>query len=587
MKKKPYWLMGLSALSLIYLSSCVDKDYDLSDIDTTAKFVTKNLVVPINLDVITLDQVLDLNDDSEIVKTTDGDGNLVYAIKKEGNFQSEKIEVEPFTILSPHINDTNTNLSLEDLRLLNNVSNNQGGRMAYYPITGNVSQVSFNTNPTHFDESIQQIDHLGVETKYITIIKVEGLSPKAISNCKLTGMKIQYPKGLDVEQGKGTYNPISGVLDLSSETLALDNNGEVKIELGVHGMSYSSENVTANFANHTISYKGDIQILEGDMGIYVDTELPATIKMTVKYTLADIHVDTFTGKVEYQLEDFDIEPIHINNLPDILSQSGTKIDLENPQIYLSMTNPLYQYNIKFQTDLSLTAQREGQSKTYRPDNGAFSTTTAKAADNEFVLSPTKPDYYFEGFTSPQFVPFSGLKTVLSDVGGIPELITVEADDPKMPSQQVADFKLGKQYNGVEGQYAFFAPLQLSDQACIVYSDTIDGWNDKDVDAITIDTLKLSFDATTDVPFEVELTISPINTTGKAITGVKPATAHLAAQAKDEHVNVALNGQITNLDGIILKAKLLNVGNNATLAPNMKLQMKNVRATVTGAYEKEL
>ena len=82
--------------------------------------------------------------------------------------------------------------------------------------------------------------------------------------------------------------------------------------------------------------------------------------------------------------------------------------------------------------------------------------------------------------------------------------------PNMPEQNVKDFLLDDQLGSVEGNYSFYVPLQLSDDSKIVYTDTIDGWNDEDVDAITIQKLIVRFDATTEVPFDVVLTISPIN-----------------------------------------------------------------------------
>ena len=86
MKHFKFMLTGMSALSLLALSSCMDDAYDLSDIDTTARLQVKELTIPLNLDHITLDQIINLDESSEIVKETDANGNLIYAIKKEGTF---------------------------------------------------------------------------------------------------------------------------------------------------------------------------------------------------------------------------------------------------------------------------------------------------------------------------------------------------------------------------------------------------------------------------------------------------------------------------------------------------------------------
>ena len=45
MKHFKFMLTGMSALSLLALSSCMDDAYDLSDIDTTARLQVKELTL--------------------------------------------------------------------------------------------------------------------------------------------------------------------------------------------------------------------------------------------------------------------------------------------------------------------------------------------------------------------------------------------------------------------------------------------------------------------------------------------------------------------------------------------------------------
>lgn len=59
------------AVASMPLTACIDDNYDISDIDTTAEIKVNNLVVPVNLDEITLSNVFDLDDES-VVKEVDG-----------------------------------------------------------------------------------------------------------------------------------------------------------------------------------------------------------------------------------------------------------------------------------------------------------------------------------------------------------------------------------------------------------------------------------------------------------------------------------------------------------------------------------
>ncbi|MDE6836643.1 MAG: hypothetical protein K2J03_06775 [Muribaculaceae bacterium] len=59
--------------ALLLLPGCIDKNYDLSDIDKTTQINVKDLVVPVNVEAIELSNIIKLDDDSQI-KITAIDG---------------------------------------------------------------------------------------------------------------------------------------------------------------------------------------------------------------------------------------------------------------------------------------------------------------------------------------------------------------------------------------------------------------------------------------------------------------------------------------------------------------------------------
>jgi hypothetical protein len=301
--------------------------------------------------------------------------------------------------------------------------------------------------------------------------------------------------------------------------------------------------------------------------------------------------------MEYEVKSFDIAPVRLDNIPDLLNESGTELGIENPQLYLSINNPVDKYGVDFETGFEITSKRTTEEttteKTY-PIDEKIQLTAWSDEDKKhfFVLSPSDPGNgnYLQTFDAvdnhPKWVSYSQMKNMLKGVGGIPTTIEVEAIGPKMPEQRVVDFELGD-LPAVAGKYTFFAPLQLSDNSSIVYTDTLDGWNDKDVDAITIKKLVLGFNVTTETPFEIELTALPIGIDSKPIEGVTVTTARVKALADNQPVEVVIEGNITHLDGLLLKATLVNKGSETVLGPEMKLYLDNTRATITGYYEKEL
>lgn len=192
--------MGLSAAVLLTAaSSCVDNAYDLSDIDTTSRFNAKDLVIPMNIDQITLDQVLDLDDDSE-VKTIVQNGKKIYAVQKDGTFKSDPIKVSAFTTTKPTINPITSTLDLVHLPGLPSVTIPEGTVLPEVEVTGyydiSCSPTSFRSDADNVDKSIKSIGYLGVETKISNEIKVVGFSADEMKNIKIEGLVVQYPKAL-------------------------------------------------------------------------------------------------------------------------------------------------------------------------------------------------------------------------------------------------------------------------------------------------------------------------------------------------------------------------------------------------------
>ena len=59
MKKSYSILLFLAALWLH--TACTDSDYDLSDINTTSRFALNGLTLPLNIDPVQLDLMLDMH----------------------------------------------------------------------------------------------------------------------------------------------------------------------------------------------------------------------------------------------------------------------------------------------------------------------------------------------------------------------------------------------------------------------------------------------------------------------------------------------------------------------------------------------
>lgn len=586
MKIKHYWLLGLSTAVLLATSSCVDNAYDLSDIDTNVRLQVKELVFPMNIEAANLDQVLDLDDDSEVKKIQLQDGSFIYAVEKGGSFDSDPIHITKFNATGPDVTPVTSTLDLTDLREAAGYL--PGGVVAYYSISSTPTTVT--SEASGIDESIVSIDRLDVSTRIVTKLNVIGLNAEALSGMKIEGLKMKYPKGLVATTDKGRYNSATGELTFS-EALVPNSNGELTVTMNVTALDASYENIEFNVTQHTFKFEDKIFVQEGRVNIYADKNLPSQVTFKVTPSMDDINVTKFTGSIVYNVGDINIDPIDISNLPDLINQEGTSISIADPRLYLTLSNPLEKYIpqgkvMNLGAGVSLKSEREGNSKEFVLDGGRFG-TEATNTGYTYVLSPNKPADSYEGYDNPQWVKFSALSDVLDVNGkGLPSKIYVNIAEPRIDKTDIDGIELGTDLPRVVGNYTFYAPLQLNDGSAIKYVDTIDGWGDEDLDKMTINKLDLNFLGSTEVPFDLELKVLPINKTGKPIAGVTSNTVKIPAKAKNVPVSVTVEGEIKELDGIQIEARLVNKGSDTILAPSMKLIINDLKAKVSGYYDDE-
>lgn len=88
---KHFLYLGAGVLLAAAATSCVDDDYDLSDIDSTVRVQVNDLTVPVNIDPFTMESIFDIdpNDPDATVQVVDG----VYAIVREGDFTTDEIKI--------------------------------------------------------------------------------------------------------------------------------------------------------------------------------------------------------------------------------------------------------------------------------------------------------------------------------------------------------------------------------------------------------------------------------------------------------------------------------------------------------------
>lgn len=578
--------MSLAAIAVVALSfsSCIDDDYDLSDIDTTAEFQVKDLVLPVNIDEIKLQSIIDLPEGGQIKIVNDE-----YVFVQDGEYESSDVSIPQVYLDAPQVPSVVTTVDLSQSGVMPQ-SLFPSDFELNYPIGEQLSQFSYNTSAV--SDFIVDMEKIGADFNIKIMFSIKGIDD-IVDSYTLRNFKLQIVPGLDLSLEEGSYDAKTGILSLND---GKHYGSSLEFNMKISGVDINGAGIDYDHNSHSIVFDGKVGIYSGEIVIVADDlkegvnilNIPKTIELHTDFDFSRMLITTFTGRIKYQLDGLDIAPVSLSNIPDILSQEKTDITLVNPQIYLSLNNPVAKYNLSAQAGITITANRNnGQSTEHSLDNGYFTIAGTPQNDmNVFCLSPQKPQTYYEGYETALHVPYSSLATVLSG-NGLPKSLTITLDDPIVPEQDVKDFALGQSLGIIKGNYMFYSPLELAPQSQIVYRSTEDGWNDEDVDAITIKVLELSALITNELPLDIKITGYPVDVNGNKINNVDIEGVNVVAGAVDAPLTIRITGEITHLDGIAFEAVATQGQEAKALKPSEVIHLKNLRAKVSGNYIKEL
>ena len=607
--------IALLTTTMFALSSCVDENYNLSNLDTTVGVNVEKLTIPLNIDSLVLDQMMDLDANDRIKKAV-VNGKEIYAIVVEGTFKSSKIEIPGFTTESPDINPIKAKLNKSE-RPKNSRRRGLGRKsehpLGIYPLS-NIS-TSFNAKGK-VDQTIKGIRKINVDAAYSMKVDVsdDALMSK-VDKISFEGFKAKLPKGLE---GKieiiadksvdlsSLYDSSTGILDMSGEKMTPEleeklmsclttEKGTLELNFEIDAIDMDKASGEIKFENGLFEYIGNIKVEEGDIAIYSDElkeemtfdKLPNTIDYVCTPKLQEIVVEKFSGDIQYDIDGIKIDAVKLNGLPDFFAQDETNIELANPQIYLKLNNPLANDKIYAEAGLEMVAKRNNKNDKYVTlDDGVLK---MDKMENVFCLTSDvniKKEEMAAEYNNATVVPFTGLSSILSG-NGLPDEININVVNPNIPKQEISDFKLDQKINPVEGTYMFFAPLALKDaNSRIVYTDTIDGWHNETMEKLTIRDIVVNTNVKSDVPLNLALTFLPIDVNGNVFKNVKTTKMMVEANEKLQPIEFGIAGEIKGIDGLIIRA-VLTGSNGETITPDQKLTLNDLKITVSGQYVDEL
>ncbi len=575
---KRVYLLGI-ALCFMMLSSCIDEKYDLDNIDTTAEFKVNDLVIPLNLDEIKLESLIDLDESGDIRVI----GNE-YVFVKEGEFSSAELSVPAIHVPAPVIGSSRVSVNIpEGIDISADVL---AGLNKTYSFAINPAKSSFSNEVSGVAEEIKGIDRVKFDFAITMSYRIDGFEG-VLSRYKYKNIKMQLPKGVKCEVEPGEYDETTGIFTLAEYDVT---GNDASVVFRFKEMDMSQANAEFSADTRTFKFADELRILEGEVEVSTNdivpgAVLPKSATLVNSYDATDLDIHEFTGKLAYKPKGLEPVSFGIGVMPDLLNQKGTDIRIANPQVYLKFANPMSDYSMSADVVLEVvTKHGDEQTGVYVPDNGVFSVGGSSAV-SYYCLSPSEPSAMQEGYEGAQHVAFTSLSDVLSG-DGLPDEIIICADKLEIPVQQVNDLPLGKDLGKLEGNYKLFIPLCLKEGSTIVYTKTETGWSDSDLEKLSIGKLGLSANVTTDCPVGITFVAYPIDVYGNVVDGISITSIAVPANAQSEPFELMITGDIRHLDGIIFMATA-KAEQEQALSPEMKIKLENVKVKVSGNYVTEL
>mgnify|MGYP001225553056 FL=1 len=595
MRIKSTFVFLLSLLLALSLITCVDSRYDLSDIDSTSAIKVKDLVFPISIDAITLESIVDIDDHNQI-KVINGE----YAFMDEGSVERGNIEVPSLTISAPEAKSVERVMSLTsfgidpstttpgDIIFINSIRDDFRLYSAEIDNESSFSIDSENVNP-----AVVKIDTIATSNFLIKIyIGISELN-RIFNSIEVHDLTVQLPKGLTATSSDGgVYDTRTGILTFA-DYIRFNENLEKEITIDISkidakqaGIELTDGNllfeiessISGVFALHGRNLKKPVTLEE-----FKKLKDP-TLEVEISFPNGDIDIAEFSGDVRFEYDDINFASFTIEELPKLINQEGTDIRIANPQIYLTINNPLYDsYQLEatagvdlFPTDIVFE------------DKLIFNKTI-----NRYCLSPIKPDSML--VAGSVFTEFPDLGDILSG-DDRPDEIDINVVDIEVPQQTVKNFVFGKDYGKVVGEYLIYAPATFTHKAEIHYADTLDGWSDDGLDKMTIDNLRVTAKVNSNIPLSFRAVAYPIDKDGNYLTvdgqPIKTIVQYVDSEGESfdilppfvkSSVLIEFKNRLKNVDGIIFKAILNGTKEIHPLKPKQSIMFTDIKLNVSGEY----
>lgn len=523
----------------IVFAGCTDNDFDFNGIDMTVGLGGDGLSLPVSsTDTIKLADVLELDGTECVVVKPNGD----YVFEQTGD------DVEP---ARPEIGVvTVSQNSVESVGIPVTITPGSVSGSVSFPVSGEVLKFTYSGEKP---EEVVSLDHVGVDAEMVLnitfpdVMKIDGLS--------IGEMEIELPAFMEIGNASA-----SSPCTVQGSRLVLTNvpvDRVLNARIAIEGLNFKATDTSL----------GSIRI-DGNNNIVLDATVKTDLKVTINNTnisgggtgnimaslqLGDIELNSATGRFNPTIDLDNLGSVEVTGVPDFLTDGNVVVDLYNPQILLSIDNDMDVHGF---VDGTITAVKDGMKTEINVDdikikpNGVTKVCICRRS---------------EGIDAGQFDEVKVIGNLSDLIRTIPDRIEFSAN-AMADATQTANIELGHPYN-IKPSYSIEAPITFDEDARIVYTDSIDGWNNdiNDLELADDSYISLSTAIENRVPAYLSVKVDPIDVDGNVIdeneisVKVTPATLQASEDGENSKVtpiNIEIRqgekGALKRLDGIAFR-----------------------------------
>lgn len=564
---------SLIVMGSLLVTGCSDSDYDFNNIDATIGIGGDGLELPVsNTDNIKLSEVLDLEENGSVV--ADASTGFDYVFRQQGNdMEAAHPYINSITVARRQSSSSNITLSFNS-----SARNSRASRAAVMLHgEGDVFEFSYEGNKP---QEVEELTAAEVSSTINLKVDFQNLSSWVSKFDKITLTFPSYMKlavdGQPVEGNTITLDNVSTSVDLDE-----------KIE--IVGLDFTKKDKLGELTSlgEKIQLTGKVHMAV-ETSNYSFSSGISSVSMKNNLSMSDIRITGATGKFNPTIDLNTLGNVHISGIPDFLKDGNVVVDLYNPQIYLTLNS-----------NLGIEGFAGGTLKSFK--NGS---PIASVKVPEFAVKAN-------GITRVVICRNAAATEAGSDVTKVevpelselvrtmPDEITFQAN-ARANNQKTGTFKFGYHGYEVAPSYSIDSPIAFAEDACIEYSDDLDGWNDdiKDLNMADGAYVQLSAQVTSCVPAYLNVKATPVDVYGREISkdeleveitgeikasadGTTPATSPLSVKIlqkkadafkKLDGLKVVVSGKAKASDGNAVTGVVLNAEKHTLKLNDIKIKL---------------